>query len=116
MSFKAINFTARNTIGSFLTSAPESSMNKAEYEVVSIACDKAVESLKAEKIRGHNLLHSLPQLASIIADVTDLMVSESSKRDLNDAKECWNAFAMIIVHSALANYYKKSEFAKGKMD
>jgi len=104
---KALNYVARNTIGSFLTSSPNEGTN--EYKVISMACDLAVDRLKEEKIRGQNLLHSLPQLASIIQDVTTLMEDEGAKHDLHDAPECWNVFAMIIVHTALANFYKKSQ-------
>ena len=114
MSLKSLNYVARNTIGTFLTSSPEDSSNKDEHELISMACEMAVDRLKAEKIRGQNLLHSLPQLSSIIRDLTDFMEAESAKRDLNDSKECWNVFAMTIVHTALAHYYTKS--VKGKMD
>jgi len=106
MSIKALNYVTRNTIGAFLTSSPDESSD--EYKVVSKACDMAVERLKEDKIRGQNLLHSLPQLASIIRDVTNFMEMEAAEHDLNDARECWNVFAMIIVHSALANFYKKN--------
>ena len=106
MSIKALNYVTRNTIGSFLTSSSDTTT--AEYKVVSKACDMAVELLKEEKIRGQNLLHSLPQLASIIRDVTNFMEKDAAENDLNDARECWNVFAMIIVHSALANFYKKN--------
>lgn len=112
MSMKALNYVARNTIGSFLTSSPDPDTN--EYKVISMACDYAVDRLKEEKIRGQNLLHSLPQLSAIIHDVSKLMQEEGEKNDLNDAPECWNVFAMIIVHTALANFYKKSQ--QKKMD
>ena len=112
MSIKALNFVARNTIGAFLTSSPDTTT--AEYEVVSKACDMTVERLKEEKVRGQNLLHCLPQLASIIRDVTNFMEKEAAEKDLHDSRECWNVFAMIIVHSALANFYKKNLFNQDK--
>lgn len=116
MSLKSLNYIARNTIGSFLTSSPEDSSNQDEHELIAMACDMAMSRLKVEKIRGQNLLHSLPQLAAIIRELTIFMEEEADKRELSDSKECWNVFAMTIVHTALAHYYKKSETMKGKMD
>lgn len=116
MSIKALNYTARNTIGAFLTSTPDSKKSDKEYAVVTKGCDLAVERLKAEKIRGLNLLNSLPQVASIINDVTDAMEKEGEGLDIHDDHECWYAFASVIVYTAMANHYKKTEYAKSKKE
>ena len=98
MDAKSINFTARQSLGFFITQKADTEQGRTDFEAFEKVAKFATDALRERKIRPANVSLHFGELGTLINDVADYAVT------VGLAEERVHGYSASVVFAALARY------------